>query len=537
MEGLLMANPTLPALADEAAAKAIAGVLDVGTGISHVQYNAGPEDVPSVFTQYTQATHHLMRLLGKLNQGAVVKLTGLNVGAFALNYQIGATAYAYAGDTTYACTDDATNYLYLDTDETLKKSTSAWPGTSHVKLAKVVCAAGAITSIADCRWMNLQVGSVENWYDYAAGAAIDINDESLDDVGGFKVSTPTHAEVSGGGAITYAALAMAVEGNEGAVDNLDTITYAGADEGRLLLLTLYAGSGAVTVRDGIGNVSLASEDCILDDGLFLLLYYSHDTTTWYEVTRSKYVPSYMERDVDAKGYGFADLGRLNLTDATERTIAAGVIAFGTDSIRYGLLNQASDPTDDLDTISGGDDGDIVILQANSDAQVPTVKHAAGNIELANAHDYELSDTKRRLLLEYDGTLSKWCEVARSHWTIFDLEGTGKGLRWQPTFYLPDTLADDTTLKMRIFVKEETTIIDFSANVATAPSGGVCVVHILDDSVSIGSASIADGENDAESGTLNHTVAASSILEIRTGLHNTADELTVTINGRKAVPAS
>ena len=59
METLTMANPTLPALANEAAAKAIAQVLDAGTGISHVQFNAGPEDVPSVFTQYTQATHHL----------------------------------------------------------------------------------------------------------------------------------------------------------------------------------------------------------------------------------------------------------------------------------------------------------------------------------------------------------------------------------------------------------------------------------------------------------------------------------------------
>lgn len=531
-----MPNPTLPALADEAEAKAIAKVLDGGTGISHVQYNAGPEDVPSVFTQYTQATHHLMLLLGKLNQGCVVKLTGLNVGAFALDYQIGATAYAYAGDTTYACTDDAVNYLFLDTDETLKKSTSAWPGTSHIKLAKVVCASGAISSVTDCRWMNLQVGSIENWYDYAAGADVDINDQSLDDVGGLKLNEPVIAEVDGAGAVAYAALFMELKGAGGAADDLEDITYAGADEGRLLILTKDPTSGVVTVKDGVGNIQLLHGDCPLDTTIRLVLMYDHSYGGWIELTRNLISPATLTRDMNVSQEALFNIGRINIYGYTSKTIASGCITYASDSTWYSLLNQSSDPTDDLDTISGGADGDILILQAESDAQVPTVKHGTGNIELANAHDYELSDTKRRLVLQYDGTLAKWVEIARSYWGVLDLQGTGNAIAWQPSWYIPETLVLNTTYSLEVYVHQAVVIKDFAVRVTTAPSGGTCVVDIKVDDVTKGSATIADGEFGAVSATLDEAVSATKIITFATQGINGADGLTVSPNGRVAVLA-
>ena len=527
-----MANPTQPTIS-ASTADAIAGTLDAATGVTYIPKNVGKNDTPNLHTWLQQQAYQIKKLLGKISQGAVVQLTGLNVGAFSLIYQIGATAYTYAGDATFACTDDATNYLYLDTDQTLKKSTSAWPGTPHVKLAKVVCASGAISSVTDCRLMNFQVGSVENWYDYPAGDDVDVSDESLDDVGGLKMSDAVTAQISSG-AVTYAGLFMAIDPESGTEDNLDTITYAGADDGRLVIITPYQATDVVTVRDGIDNINLTNCDCALSSGEFMVLVYRD--TAWYELFRTKIAPTVLTVTVDCQGNGLSALGQVNFYGPASKTIAAGAITYADGAVLHSLLNQDSDPTDDLDTISGGADGDLLILQASSAAQVPTIKHNTGNILLANETDYELSDTKRRLVLLYDGTLSKWVEIARSHWSVLDLQGTGNAIAWQPSWYIPETLVLNTTYKTQVYVPQTVVINDFYARVASAPSGGTCVVKILDDDVSIGAATIADGENGAASATLDHTVAAGSILTIATEGINSADELTVSVNGRVAVLA-
>jgi hypothetical protein len=68
----------------------------------------------------------------------------------------------------------------------------------------------------------------------------------------------------------------------------------------------------------------------------------------------------------------------------------------------------SGTADDLATINGGSDGDLLLIQADAGDTI-TVKHNTGNIMLKASVDFSLT-AHQKLMLVYDGVLSKWCEV-------------------------------------------------------------------------------------------------------------------------------
>lgn len=99
---------------------------------------------------------------------------------------------------------------------------------------------------------------------------------------------------------------------------------------------------------------------------------------------------------------------LNLPAATELTIASGVI---TATQSYHRIDTQSDgATDDLDTINGGTEGDILVIRAENGARDVVCKDATGNLQLAGG-DFTLNNVQDMLMLMYDG--SNWCEISRS----------------------------------------------------------------------------------------------------------------------------
>ena len=84
-----MGNPTLPAISDAQAASFGSGSPHNETGIAYIPKDTDENDSPPIFTRFIQLFHHLMELLGGVNQGRAYQLTGLNVGCFALEYRIG----------------------------------------------------------------------------------------------------------------------------------------------------------------------------------------------------------------------------------------------------------------------------------------------------------------------------------------------------------------------------------------------------------------------------------------------------------------
>lgn len=118
---------------------------------------------------------------------------------------------------------------------------------------------------------------------------------------------------------------------------------------------------------------------------------------------------------------------------TTKTIAAGSIT--PTAARHLVDTEAAAASDDLDTIAQAnfpDDGMIVVLSTVSSARDVRVRHGiggAGQILLADAANFTLSDTSMRLILEKSGTT--WVEVGRflgtAMYSAESVYGYAKGL--------------------------------------------------------------------------------------------------------------
>lgn len=92
------------------------------------------------------------------------------------------------------------------------------------------------------------------------------------------------------------------------------------------------------------------------------------------------------------------------------TIASGVITLTDENlVRARVDTEASAATDDLDTISGGVDGQMLSFASVASTRDTTFKDGTGNLRLAG--DFTLTSTDDTITLRCDGT--NWRELARS----------------------------------------------------------------------------------------------------------------------------
>jgi hypothetical protein len=90
------------------------------------------------------------------------------------------------------------------------------------------------------------------------------------------------------------------------------------------------------------------------------------------------------------------------------TIAGGAVtAVGNALI---LDTEAAAATDDLDTISGGQTGQIMVLQTANSSRDVVVKHGTGNLFLNGRVDFTLTGTRDKLVLMCIST--EWHEIGR-----------------------------------------------------------------------------------------------------------------------------
>lgn len=97
--------------------------------------------------------------------------------------------------------------------------------------------------------------------------------------------------------------------------------------------------------------------------------------------------------------------QINIGTDTTVNISGGIISISRS--RHLVDTEASAASDDLDTITGGVEGDILVLQCVSAARVVTVKHNTGNIYFRSGGDRVLYDVYQTIVLMYDGV--KWTE--------------------------------------------------------------------------------------------------------------------------------
>jgi len=115
---------------------------------------------------------------------------------------------------------------------------------------------------------------------------------------------------------------------------------------------------------------------------------------------------------DATFAGDIDLssGFLNVGPADTLTISAGVV---TATKYYSSVDtESAASTDDLDTINGGSDGDLLIIRATNSGRTVVAKHGTGNLHLDGAADFTMDNSDDRLYLMSNGT--NWIEISRSN---------------------------------------------------------------------------------------------------------------------------
>ncbi len=200
---------------------------------------------------------------------------------------------------------------------------------------------------------------------------------------------------------------------------LDVASAVG--EGGFIFTVKNAGSGVITVNpDGSELIDGVSSKDIQPDGS-LNVVLDVDDLAWvttnenYGTTNTKTM-TFTGANTHSGGDSFSGdvdfTGKVSTPDDGELTIASGAITV-TGSY-HTVDNEADASSDDLVTISGGVDGQKLIIRAANSARAIVVKHNTGNIWLGNGVDFTLSNDSQTLTLIYDDALSKWLESGRGN---------------------------------------------------------------------------------------------------------------------------
>jgi hypothetical protein len=114
-------------------------------------------------------------------------------------------------------------------------------------------------------------------------------------------------------------------------------------------------------------------------------------------------------DATEGGQNLRAIDELEFDDASQLTID-GAGAVTRTQVYHAIETNAGGATDNLDTINGGSEGDMLIIRPYHDGHTVVVKHNVGNIWLLGAADLSLDDIGDHLAFIYDGTNSQWCSV-------------------------------------------------------------------------------------------------------------------------------
>jgi hypothetical protein len=102
-------------------------------------------------------------------------------------------------------------------------------------------------------------------------------------------------------------------------------------------------------------------------------------------------------------------GAINFGTLETLTIATGVVTRTSTSSFFNIAAE-SGSSDDLDTINGGSDGDVIVLRPDTGDTI-TVRDNIGNIQLVG--NFVMDNEADKLTLIFDSGISKWCEIASS----------------------------------------------------------------------------------------------------------------------------
>ncbi len=524
-----MANPVLVDISD-AAGTALSDTIHAATGIRHIKEKATKSDTPKLFTRLKQFELHVLDLIARYG-GGCVKLTGLNVGVYAVEYKIAATDKTFAGAATQALAASSTSYLYLDVDQTLKISTSAWPGGDHFRIAKVTTNATEVTSILDARLHNFLIGIANAWYSVQAGGDVDMNAKALKGVGELWGSASTELTLASD-TITPTKMVHSVDTEaDAAADNLVTLTADATKVSRVLFLRCENAARVVTIKS-TGNIKLKHGDLVLNDVEKFVMCMQITATTWIAepFNFESYGP--LPQNLDANGKNITNVGLLALKEGGAQVLVNDGCTLAGNS-QFSLTPE-SGTVDDLIAISGSmAEGELLILAPSSQSYsiiVHDLDAGGVNIRLNNPGSTLLLNGDQELLvLVRRNTL--YHEVARSRHRLSDLVGTGQVIPYSAIdCQYPGTLTNnENSYQRRVLTPFK--LRRAGGRVKTAPSGGSCIVDVLKNGASIFAndaqrINIAVATLEDTSDLVNVDFAVGDYIEVKVLTANSAADLTV-----------
>ncbi|MBX4215920.1 hypothetical protein KW797_03150 [Candidatus Parcubacteria bacterium] len=97
--------------------------------------------------------------------------------------------------------------------------------------------------------------------------------------------------------------------------------------------------------------------------------------------------------------------RINAGRKQPLAIAGGIVTIGINFSYLSIDTEGGAASDDLDTIAGGNEGDVLFVEAADSARTIVLKDGAGNIACAGGADISLGHADDLAMLLFDGT--KW----------------------------------------------------------------------------------------------------------------------------------
>lgn len=140
---------------------------------------------------------------------------------------------------------------------------------------------------------------------------------------------------------------------------------------------------------------------------------SGDITRIQDKRGALYLAEFTEANLD-------DLAASLFDPAAELTISGGVVTRTQNVHRIDTEGDAA--SDDLDTISGGADGMLIIVRAENAARTVVLKDGTGNLAL-NGQDITLGNVEPFIFLQYDGVLSAWVPIGPDISKLLNKDGS------------------------------------------------------------------------------------------------------------------
>lgn len=100
--------------------------------------------------------------------------------------------------------------------------------------------------------------------------------------------------------------------------------------------------------------------------------------------------------------------KLNLGIAIPLVIVSGVIAIS--GSYHSVDTEGAAPTDNLDNILGGQEGDVLILKSTNDGRTVVVRDNVGNCRISG--NFQMNHSTDTITLLFNGTF--WLELSRSN---------------------------------------------------------------------------------------------------------------------------